>query len=55
MTADDYDLAEAALVCANGVMSTALRMLRDECGWELKRGVEALNRIKIMQDERKKT
>lgn len=38
ISADDYELAEAALAASNskpGKCVAAIRMLRDECGWTL--------------------
>ena len=48
MTSDDYELAEAALAATDGSEPAAMRMLRDECGWTLRRAYEALRRIKLM-------
>ena len=48
MTADDYELAEAALAASDGSEPRALRMLRDECGWTLRQAHEAVQRIKLM-------
>lgn len=46
ITADDYELAEAALLVSNGVFSQAVKLLRDECGWTLLRSI---NIIKLIQ------
>lgn len=38
ITADDYELVEAALATTDGNEPAALRLLRDECGWTLRHG-----------------
>jgi hypothetical protein len=45
ITADDYELAEVALASSDSEAS-ALRMLRDECGWTLRRGLTVIRLIR---------
>lgn len=45
ITADDYELAEAALAASESEAG-AMRILRDECGWTLR---HALNVIRLVQ------
>lgn len=45
ITADDYELAEVALVSSDSEVA-ALRMLRDECGWPIR---HALNVIRLIR------
>jgi len=49
ITADDYELAEAALSASDDVEAAAMRMLRNECGWTLQ---HALNVIRLVQAAR---
>ena len=48
ITADDYELAEAALASSDSE-AAALRMLRDECGWTLRRGLTVIRLIRLIQ------
>jgi len=51
--ADDYELAEAALVATDaGIddsIAPALRLLRDECGWTLHKSRIAVDRVQEMR------
>lgn len=45
ITADDYELAEVALASTDSE-AAALRMLRDECGWTLRHGLNVIQMIR---------
>jgi hypothetical protein len=49
ITADDYELAEAALLSTNDVRAAAMRMLRDECGWSLKKAIDVIELVWMSQ------
>lgn len=52
ISADDYELAEAALAATNsrqGESVAAIRMLRDECGWTLGKAKRVIDLIRIGQ------
>lgn len=52
-SADDYELAEAALAATNtrigDSIAPALRMLRDECGWTLRKAKYLIDMIQAGQ------
>ena len=51
MTSDDYELVEAALAATDGCEPAAMRVLRDECGWTVRRTYEALQRVRLMSKD----
>lgn len=52
ITADDYELVEAALATTDGNEPAALRLLRDECGWTLRHGYAVLQLVRAMTDKK---
>lgn len=46
ITADDFELAEAARACTPSQLD-AIRMLRDECGWPLRKSLRILDLLRL--------
>ncbi len=47
--ADEYELAEAALASSEGKTGEACKMLRDECGWDLRRAMVVIKLVRAQQ------
>lgn len=52
VSADDYELAEAALAASENVVAAAMRMLRDECGWTLRQAHDVIRFVQIQRGDR---